>query len=72
MNGICQCRSGFIRDPNTGHCICPPGYQILNGTCVQVNQTRQCTCPENEYYDAIDYVRSLITQFVILKFMEKH
>jgi hypothetical protein len=54
VNGTCQCSSGFIRDPNTGRCVCPPADKILNGTCVlsQVG-TGQCVCPENEYYDYV-------------------
>jgi hypothetical protein len=43
---------GFARDPNSGRCVCPPGYQLNNGTCIPIStESVNCVCPENEYYD---------------------
>jgi hypothetical protein len=56
INNTCQCSSGFIRDPNSGRCVCPPGFHILNSTCLLVaapTGRKQCTCPENEFYDYV-------------------
>jgi hypothetical protein len=51
-NGTCNCLPGFARDPNSGRCVCPPGYQLNNCTCVPLKtESGNCVCPENEYYD---------------------
>jgi hypothetical protein len=52
QNGTCHCSPGFTRDPNSGRCVCPSGYQLNNGTCVPLaTLSGNCVCPENEYYD---------------------
>jgi hypothetical protein len=63
-NGTCQCLTGFIRDSNTGRCVCPSGYHIVNGTCVSVaTESGNCVCTENEFYDYVQKKCRCLTGF---------
>lgn len=60
VNGICNCKNGFTRNPTTGVCQpnCVPPNAIINGACgycvspsIYNAQSQTCVCPTGYVMD---------------------